>query len=127
MAGPETGLTVLKGLARERSLLTALEIMRDEVGPAFQITLPGFQPAVLVGPESNRQIMVSRRDHFCWRGPSDPVTRLLRHGVLVEDGAQHDYLRAQMEPVLQRTQVVGPSRPCKLTPTASWMVGVTER
>ena len=107
VAGPETGLTVLKGLARERSLLTALEIMRDEVGPAFQITLPGFQPAVLVGPESNRQIMVSRRDHFCWRGPSDPVTRLLRHGVLVEDGAQHDYLRAQMEPVLQRTQVVG--------------------
>ncbi len=107
VAGPETGLTVLKGLARERSLLTALEIMRDEVGPAFQITLPGFQPAVLVGPESNRQIMVSRRAHFRWRGPSDPVTRLLRHGVLVEDGAQHDYLRAQMEPVLQRPQIVG--------------------
>ncbi|MBP6016583.1 MAG: cytochrome P450 [Candidatus Promineofilum sp.] len=107
VAGPETGLTVLKGLARERSLLTALEIMRDEVGPAFQITLPGFQPAVLVGPESNRQIMVSRRDQFRWRGPSDPVTKLLRHGVLVEDGHQHDYLRAQMEPVLQKPQVVG--------------------
>ncbi len=106
VAGPETGLTVLKGLARQRSLLTAMEIMRDEVGPAFQITLPGFQPAVLVGPESNRQIMVSRRAHFRWRGPSDPVTKLLRHGVLVEDGAQHDFLRAQMEPVLQKPQVV---------------------
>ena len=107
VAEPEVGLKVLKGLARERSLLTALEIMRREVGPAFQITLPGFQPAVLVGPESNRQILVSRRAHFRSRGPGDPVTKLLRHGVLVEDGEAHDYFRAQMEPVLQKTHVVG--------------------
>lgn len=106
VAQPEVGLKVLKGLARDRSLLTALEIMRQEVGPAFQITLPGFQPAVLVGPESNRQILVSRREHFSSRSPSDPVTRLLRHGVLVEDGAAHDFFRAQMEPVLQKPQVV---------------------
>jgi cytochrome P450 len=105
-AEPQTGLKVLRGLARERSLLTALEIMRDEVGPAFQITLPGFRPAVLVGPAGNHQIMVSRREHFRWRGPADPVTRLLRHGVLVEDGATHDRLRAHMEPVLQRPQIV---------------------
>ncbi|WP_095042475.1 cytochrome P450 [Candidatus Promineifilum breve] len=107
VAEPEVGLKVLKGLARERSLLTALEIMRQEVGPAFQITLPGFQPAVLVGPESNRQILVSRRAHFRSRGPGDPVTKLLRHGVLVEDGEAHDLFRAQMEPVLQKPQVVG--------------------
>lgn len=107
IAEPETGLKVLKGLIRERSLLTALEIMHQEVGPAFQITLPGFQPAVLVGPESNRQILVSRRDAFRWRGPDDPVTKLLRHGVLVEDGERHDYLRAQMEPALHKSQVTG--------------------
>jgi cytochrome P450 len=105
-AQPKTGLTVLKGLARDRSLLTAMAIMRDEVGPAFQITLPGFQPAVLVGPDSNRQIMVSQREHFQWRSPSDPVTKLLRHGVLVEDGDQHACLRAHMEPVLQKPQVM---------------------
>lgn len=105
-AGPQTGLHVLKGLARDRSLLTALEIMRAEVGPAFRITLPGFSPAVLVGPESNRQIMVSRREHFNWRSPTDPVTKLLRHGILVEDGASHAYLRAQMEPVLQKPRVI---------------------
>lgn len=104
-AEPQTGLKVLQGLARERSLLTALEIMREEVGPAFQITLPGFRPAVLVGPTSNHQIMVSRRERFQWRGPNDPVTRLLRHGVLVEDGETHDCLRAQMEPVLQKPQI----------------------
>lgn len=106
VAGPETGLKVLRGLARERSLLAALEIMRDEVGPAFQITLPGFQPAVLVGPEHNRAIMVSQRDSFRWRSPSDPVTKLLRHGVLVEDGETHDRLRGAMEPVLQKPQVI---------------------
>jgi len=105
VAQAETGLKVLKGLARTRSLLTAMEIMRDEVGPAFQITLPGFQPAVFVGPDSNRQIMVSQRAHFTYRKQSDPVTKLLRHGVLVEDGKAHDYFRAQMEPVLQKPQV----------------------
>lgn len=106
VAGPRTGLKVLRGLARQRSLLAALEIMREEVGPAFQITLPGFRPAVLVGPDYNRAIMVSEREQLRWRGPSDPVTKLLGHGVLVEDGASHDCLRAAMEPALQKPQVV---------------------
>jgi cytochrome P450 len=106
-ADPETGLKVLKGLARDRSLLTALSIMRDEVGPAFRISLPGFKPAVLVGPESNKQIMVSRQEYFRWRGPADPVTKLLRHGLLVEDGDSHACLRAQLEPVLQKSHVTG--------------------
>lgn len=105
-ARPETGLRVLKGLARNRSLLTAMSIVRDEVGPAFQLTLPGFQPAVLVGPESNRQIMVSQSQHFHWRSPSDPVTKLLRHGLLVEDGEKHASLRAEMEPIMQKRHVL---------------------
>jgi cytochrome P450 len=107
VASGDTGLTVLRGLIRERSLLAAMEIMHAEVGPVFQITLPGFQPAVLVGPESNRQILVSEREHFQWRSESDPVTRLLRHGLLVEDGQEHARLRAQMEPVLRRHHVLG--------------------
>ncbi len=106
IAEPETGLTVLKELARDRSLLTAMRIMRDEVGPAFQITLPGFQPAVLVGPDSNRQIMVSQSECFHWRSPSDPVTKLLRHGLLVEDGEKHARLRAEMEPIMHKRHVV---------------------
>lgn len=102
VAEPETGLHVLKELARDRSLLTAMAIMRDEVGPVFQITLPGFEPAVMVGPESNRQIMVSQSEHFRWRNPTDPVTKLLRHGLLVEDGEEHACLRAEMEPLMQK-------------------------
>ena len=105
-AEQETGLHVLKGLARDRSLLTAMAIMRDEVGPAFQITLPGFQPAVMVGPDSNRQIMVSQSENFLWRNPADPVTKLLRHGLLVEDGETHAGLRAEMEPIMQKRQVM---------------------
>ena len=107
IAEPQTGLTVLRGLAKTRSLLTAMEIMREEVGPAFQITLPGFRPAMLVGADSNRQIMVSHSDHFRWRNPSDPVTKLLRHGVLVEDGAEHARLRAAMEPAMLKRHALG--------------------
>ncbi len=49
VADGETGLQVLKGLARTRSLLTALTIMQDKVGNVFQVNLPGFRPAVMAG------------------------------------------------------------------------------
>jgi cytochrome P450 len=104
-AESDTGLRVLRELARHRSLLVALEIMHEDVGNVFQITLPSFDPAVLVGPEWNRFVLVSDRDKFPWRIESDPVTQLLGHGILVEDGPSHDHLRRLMEPGLQRRQV----------------------
>ncbi len=104
-AGAETGLTVLKQVINQRSLLVALEIMHQEVGNAFRVTLPSFKPAVLAGPESNRAILVTDRDKFLWRNEADPVTRLLRHGILVEDGDNHDRLRDIMNPALHRQQV----------------------
>ena len=114
MADGETGLQVLKGLMKTRSLLTALTIMQNNVGNAFQIKLPGFKPVVMAGPEANRQIMVTERHRFSWRSPSDPthrsgqdpVTRLLRQGVLVVDGELHDELRSLMNPSLQRPNVL---------------------
>jgi cytochrome P450 len=105
-AGGRAGLVILKGLARERSLLTALILMRRYVGRAFRITLPGFQPAVFVGPDANRQILVADRARFLWRAEGDPVTRLLRRGLLVVDGEEHDRLRGLMEPALQRRRVL---------------------
>ena len=104
-ADGRTGLKILKSMLKERSLLGALAAMRQHVGPAFQITLPGFQPAVLVGPESSQQILVSQRQQFLWRSPGDPVVKLLRHGLLVEDGDAHACPRRVMEPALQRQQV----------------------
>lgn len=50
-AESDTGLRVLRELARQRSLLPALEIMHADVGNIFQITLPSFDPAVVVGPD----------------------------------------------------------------------------
>ncbi|MBK8984989.1 MAG: cytochrome P450 [Chloroflexi bacterium] len=106
VADPESGSKILKELIRDRSLLTSLALMRKYVGPAFQITLPRFQPAVFVGPDTNREIMVTKRDQFIWRKESDPVTKLLRRGVLVVDGQEHDDLRAVMDPPLHRRHVV---------------------
>ncbi|MGD8584682.1 MAG: cytochrome P450 [Chloroflexota bacterium] len=104
-AGPETGLNVLKALARRRSVLAALEVMQTEVGNAFQITLPTFEPAVFAGPEFNRCLLVSQREAFLWRPAQDPVAKLLRHGLLVEDGQKHDELRRIMEPATFRPEV----------------------
>lgn len=105
VAEPETGLTVLKELARQHSFLAALEVMQAEVGDIFQITLPSFEPVVFSGPILNRCILVSQRHEFLWRPEQDPVTRLLRHGLLVEDGEAHDALRALMEPATTRPAV----------------------
>ena len=106
VATGEVGLQVLKGLARDRSLLTALTLMHRYVGRAFQITMPRFRPAVFVGPEPSRQILVTQRSQFLWRTESDPVTRLLRQGILVVDGELHDTLRGYMDPPLHRKHVL---------------------
>jgi cytochrome P450 len=104
-ADPALGWQVLQDLLRERTLLAALGTMHAHLGDVFQIGLPGFQPVVAAGPEANRTILVSGREQYCSRTEGDPVTALLRHGVLVEDGESHRRLRQLMEPVLQRPQV----------------------
>ncbi len=104
--GPAT-VSILKALARDRSLLAAMETMHDELGDVFQINLPRFQPVVISGPELNRQVLVTGRENFRWRGETDPVAKLLRHGLLVEDGPEHDRLRACMEPSLRRAAALG--------------------
>jgi cytochrome P450 len=99
------GLPILKELATQRSLLAGMEAMHNALGNIFEINMPGFKPIVVSGPEAAREILVTEREQFNWRNPSDPVTRLLRHGLLVEDGEDHELLRSYMQPALQRTQV----------------------
>lgn len=98
------GLPILKELTKQRSLLAGLEAMHKELGNIFEISMPGFKPIVLSGPEVAREILVTQRFQFTWRNDSDPVTRLLRHGLLVEDGEFHDTLRGYMQPALQRSR-----------------------
>src|SRR5512142_2266144 len=97
--GP-AGLRALRAMARGRNILAALEVFHRELGDVFRITLPGFSPVFLVGPEANHFMLVTARDRLLWRPDDDPVTRLLRHGVLVEDGEKHDELRKRIDPAL---------------------------
>jgi cytochrome P450 len=85
-----------------RSLLRGIEVMHGELGNIFQIPLPGFRPTMLVGPEWARFLYVSGANKFLWRVGRDPVARLLRQGLLVEDGDAHDESRRQIDPSLHR-------------------------
>jgi cytochrome P450 len=100
----KAGLRALKAFLREGSVLAALESLHDSLGDVFRLPLPGFRAVVLVGPEANRFLHVTARDDLRWRMRSDPVTRLLRNGILVADGPDHDRLRHLLAPVLRRHQ-----------------------
>ena len=100
----ETGRIVLRAYFKERSLLTLLRILYERVGNVFQIPLPSFHPFVVAGPEANRKVLVTERDKVLWRN-TDPVTDLLRHGVLITDGEEHDHHRGLMEPALSHSKL----------------------
>jgi cytochrome P450 len=99
---PQTGLRALQALIAERHPLAALQVFHAELGEIFRVNLPGFTPVVMVGPQAARFVLVQARDDLRWRTESDPVTDLLRHGVLVEDGEAHDELRRALSPALHR-------------------------
>lgn len=78
--------------------------MFRHLGYFFQIPLKGFAPYVVSGPQANRQVLVTERSKLNWRNP-DPVTDLLRHGLLVTDGDEHDHLRSLMDKPLAPGQL----------------------
>src|SRR5512147_451367 len=88
-----TSRNALKALLKQKTVLAALEVFHAELGDVFQIPLPGFNPIMLAGPKANHFVLAEHRDALLWRSDQDPIVRLLRHGVLVEDGDSHDYLR----------------------------------
>ncbi|HUE98108.1 MAG TPA: cytochrome P450 [Anaerolineales bacterium] len=100
----ETGRVALSALIKEGSPLGPLKVMAKQVGRFFQIPIPGFRPFVVFGPEANRQVLVTERNKVLWRN-TDPVTDLLRRGVLVTDGDEHDHYRKLMEPSLHPSQL----------------------
>lgn len=106
LPGPRVSSHALRSLLGQKSLLAALQVFHAELGDAFGIPLPGFNPVMLVGPEANRFVLVEGRNDLRWRAERDPITRLLQHGVLVEDGDSHDSLRRQMNPAFHRRMMV---------------------
>lgn len=102
----QTGRAALRALFQEGSPLGPLKVMASHVGNFFQIPLPGFRPFVVSGPEANRKLLVTERNKLLWRN-TDPVTDLLRRGVLVTDGAEHDHYRELMEAPLHPSRLPG--------------------
>ena len=100
----ETGRVALHALIKEHSPLGPLKVMAKHAGRYFQIPIPGFRPFVVFGPEANRKVLVTERNKVLWRN-TDPVTDLLRRGVLVTDGDEHDHYRKLMEPALHPAQL----------------------
>lgn len=103
---PELGRAALSALISEGSPLGPLKVMAKKMGRFFQIPIPGFRPFVVFGPEANRKVLVTEREKVRWCN-SDPVTDLLRHGILVTDGEEHDLYRKLMEPSLHPSQLPG--------------------
>ena len=102
----QAGIQALTGLIRERSLLGPLRVMYQRVGRVFKIPLRAFHPYVVAGARANRQVLVSERGRVRWRN-SDPVTDVLRRGVLVTDGTEHDAYRGLMESHLHPAALPG--------------------
>ncbi len=86
-------------------MLASLEALQRHLGEGFRLNLPGFRPVVVSGPDAGRQVLVNQRNALAWRTSTDPVARLLRHGLLVEDGAEHASLRSHISPALRRSAV----------------------
>lgn len=104
----QVGLKALRGIIQRKSIIGALETLHAEMGDIFRLPMPGFNPIMLVGEEANRLIAHDWKDHLQWRMPNEPITILLRHGVLVEDGAEHDRIRAPMhKPIMHRAMLEG--------------------
>ena len=113
----DTGRAALRALFKEGSALGPLKVMAKIVGRFFQIPIPGFRPFVVFGPEANRKVLVTERNKLLWRN-ADPVTDLLRHGVLITDGAEHDHYRELMET---------PLHPSRLPDYTQTMIEQTDR
>jgi cytochrome P450 len=57
------------------------------------------------GPEAAHFVYVTARHALRWRTETDPVTHLLRRGLLVEDGDSHDDLRRNLMPYFHRQKI----------------------
>lgn len=99
------GAAALKALLTNRSPLDALRALHLELGDVFQLSLGAFNPVVMAGPEACHFVLVEARQSLRWRPSQDPVARLLRQGLLMTDGQQHDDLRRRQFPSLHKRRV----------------------
>ena len=81
---PRSALKALIALIRHKQLLAPLEVFHAELGNAFRLELPGFKAIMLSSAGANHFVLVEARDRLRWRNAGDPVTHLLKHGILAK-------------------------------------------
>lgn len=99
---PQAGLRALRAILQNRSVVPALSVFHAEMGDIFRLNALTFSAVMLAGPEAGRLLLTDRRDDFIWRLETDPLTDLLVHSVLVEDGQTHDDMRDKLSPALHK-------------------------
>jgi len=102
---PQAGLRALRAILTGRSVVPALSVFHAETGDIFKLSALNFSAIMMAGPEAGRFILTDHRESFIWRLESDPITELLMHSVLVEDGETHDAMRSQLTPSLHRAMM----------------------
>lgn len=99
------GLLALQALLRTGSMLESLRALHGSLGEIFQIEVGHFRPIVMAGPDAAHFVLVEARQSLSWRPPDDPVSELLRRGLLVTDGPEHDRGRRALSPPLHKKRL----------------------
>jgi cytochrome P450 len=100
-------LKALLAMRRDATPLAALEVFHEALGPVFQARLPGFSPVMMAGAEAAEWVLITHKADLRWRTDADPISRLLRNGLLVTDGELHDAMRKVMNPAVHRRALGG--------------------
>jgi cytochrome P450 len=73
--------------------------MAGALGPIFALDFPHGRSVYMVGPEANRFVLGSHRDHFSHNlGWTPIIGDLFGHGLLNMDGEEHSRHRKMMNP-----------------------------
>jgi cytochrome P450 len=74
-------------------------------GPVFRTRLFGMELVALLGPEANRCLLATHREHFSHAMGYAMVRKVLGDGLLFQDGALHARNRALMTPAFHQRAV----------------------
>jgi cytochrome P450 len=75
-------------------------------GPVFRTRLFGMPLTAVLGPEANRQVLVSHRQCFSHAAGYAMVRKVLGDGLLFQDGAEHARARSLMTPAFNQRGVL---------------------
>lgn len=120
---PTAGLRALAAMRGPEGLLGAMRVFHADAGNVFQIDVPTFHPVLMAGKDACHWVLTDALADLNWRIEHQPITKLLGHGPLVEDGDWHklgrDALADSMQ--LQACRAYGAAMPAGIDRvTGAW-------